>query len=165
MKVRFCVECGDPLKKVDDTRYVCSNNHDFWNHPKSAAAIFPVKDGKYLLGKRGQAPQKGKLSSVGGFVNYMEDVQAAAIRETKEETGLDVKIVGQLNPVINHYRDDTSTVCSLFVGEIVGGTPKPNDDVSELLWFSFDETPELDFAWPWLDQAIAELTIWYKNNK
>ena len=50
-----------------------------------------VKEGKIALIKRGNEPSKGKWTIPGGLVELGESLEAAVIRETKEEACLDVE--------------------------------------------------------------------------
>ncbi|MDE1850904.1 MAG: NUDIX hydrolase [Candidatus Micrarchaeota archaeon] len=55
--------------------------------------IIKTKKG-VLLGRRTNHPEKGSIWFVGGKVNYFESLEHAAIRKSKEETGLDVRLKG-----------------------------------------------------------------------
>jgi 8-oxo-dGTP diphosphatase len=78
----------------------------------------------------------------GGFVDYGESVEAAAIREMKEETGLDVRLVRQLHIYSDPSRDPRGhTVTIVFVGQAFG-TPRGDDDALEARAFGEDEIPE-----------------------
>ena len=69
-----------------------------------------------------------------------ESPQEATIRETKEETGLDIKIINILNVGKDEYEDE-QTVPIVFLAKIVGGKPKPADDVDQLKWFPLSNLP------------------------
>jgi 8-oxo-dGTP diphosphatase len=60
---------------------------------KTSTAIIPFPDGKILLVKRDTVPFKGYWALPGGRVDPGETAGQTVIREVKEETGLDVKIV------------------------------------------------------------------------
>ncbi|AEC51082.1 mutator protein MutT (mutT) [Pyrococcus sp. NA2] len=81
-----------------------------------------------VLVERKKDPYKGYLALPGGFVEYGERVEEAAIREAKEETGLDVKllrVVGVYSDPNRDPRGHTVTVAFLAVGE---GKLKAGDD-------------------------------------
>lgn len=65
----------------------------------------------------------------------------------KEETGLNVEIVGLLSVASNFLRPDIHTLAVALLAKPAGGVTCPGDDVDELGWFSLkDELPEFAFA-------------------
>lgn len=63
------------------------------------------RDGRLLLIKRGHPPFKGKYALPGGFVDVGETVEQAALRELKEETGIEGKIVRLIGVYSDPKRD------------------------------------------------------------
>jgi len=95
-----------------------------------------------LLAKRGNDPHKGAYDIIGGFMEADELPESAAIREAKEETGLDIRITSLLGTYVDRYGDDGDYTLNLhYIGEIVGGEMKPMDDVVSLEWIAIDEVP------------------------
>ena len=95
---RFCPVCGGDLKsskiKVNEpSRLVCPGcDFIFYLDPKLVAcSIVEIKD-KIVLLKRAIEPEKGKWVVPGGYVDRGEEVEAATLRETKEECGIDIRI-------------------------------------------------------------------------
>lgn len=108
-------------------------------------AIIQHTDGGIVLIKRGHEPFKGKWALPGGFVDVGETVENACIREVKEETGLDVKIVCLMGVYSDPKRDPRGhTVSIVYVCETVGGELKGGDDASKAK--SFKEFEDIEFA-------------------
>jgi len=75
----------------------------------------------------------------GGFVDYGESLEEAAIRESKEETSLDVELKSQLHTYSNPNRDPRlHTISTVFVARAVG-EPKAQDDAAEIGVFTKEE--------------------------
>lgn len=87
---------------------------------------------KIVLGRK---PYETKFRFPGGFVDPGETLEEAAVRESKEETGLDVKVVKNLGSrVVNdwRYQGTDNILTNIFLCEIVGGKFEPGDDIVEL---------------------------------
>lgn len=78
----------------------------------------------------------------GGFVDVGETVENAAIREAKEEAGLDVSLLALLGIYSNPARDSRNhTVTAVYVGQ-AHGMPLAADDAKNSGLFTFDNLPE-----------------------
>ncbi len=67
----------------------------------------------------------------GGFVEYGESLEAAAVREAREETSLDVELTGQLHSYSDPGRDPRQhTISTVFMAQ-ARGTPRAADDARE----------------------------------
>lgn len=111
-----------------------------------------VKDGKILLIKRAkQLTNGGKWALAGGFVSADETVEKAALREFKEETGYNGKIIKFLQMADSPARkgDDLNRqniamIYLIEVGEKEGNT---DSETAEIKWFPLDQLPsEKEFA-------------------
>lgn len=96
-----------------------------------------------LLGKRRNNPYKGDYDIIGGFLEEDEHPEQAAIREAKEETGLDVKITGLLGIYSDRYGEDGDyyTISIQYLGEVIGGELSTSDDLTDLEWMPIGEVP------------------------
>ena len=98
----FCPRCAAPLvDKVPELdnrpRRVCPKcAFVVYVNPKVAAGTVPVRDGRIALIRRGIEPSRGLWSWPCGYVEIDETVEEAAARETREESGLVVRLGGLL---------------------------------------------------------------------
>lgn len=147
MKLRYCTECAHTLSKVNNTKYVCGNNHIYWNNPRTAATAVLIRDDKLLYAKRGVAPHEGKYDFPGGFVDFDEDIYQALEREMKEETSVIIQKPIFVFNTRQDYEDNIAVCDFIFVCENWQGTPTPADDVAELEWRPIDFVDSSGFAW------------------
>jgi ADP-ribose pyrophosphatase YjhB (NUDIX family) len=104
------------------------------------------KEGQVLLGERTGGFGAGKWGLPQGYIEFDEDYLTAAIRETKEETGLDVEIQSILNVVSNRLTPDLHTLAIILLAKVVGGELCAGDDLKTLKWISLTEIlPEMAF--------------------
>jgi 8-oxo-dGTP diphosphatase len=102
-------------------------------------AIIEV-DGGIVLIKRKNPPSGWAIP--GGFVDYGETLEEAAVREAKEETGLDIRLVRQLHTYSDPKRDPRHhTVSTIFIAT-ASGTPVAADDAKEAGIFTRDDLPD-----------------------
>ncbi len=81
------------------------------------------------------------LALPGGFVEVGESVEEAAVREIKEETGLEVKLSGLLGVYSKPDRDPRFHVVSVvFIGDAIG-EPKAGSDAKKVRIFKVEEIP------------------------
>ena len=101
---------------------------------------------RILLVQRAEgATRAGYWSIPAGFVDYGEEVRAAAARELYEETGLTAE-VGDVIHVASNFHDPTKlTVGVWFAGMVTGGQLRPGDDAAEVGLFTMDSLPSLAF--------------------
>jgi len=101
--------------------------------------IIELNEGIVLI-KRKNPPEGWALP--GGFVDYGETIESAALREAKEETGLDVELVRQFHSYSDPQRDPRHhTVTTVFVAK-AKGTAVAGDDAKEAEIFRRDNLPE-----------------------
>lgn len=114
-------------------------------NPSSAVGVLVRTDEGVLLVKRRFEPYKGKWVVPSGFIEYDEDLREAAVRETLEETGLEVELTG-LHAAESCFDDPRgNTILVLFEGRITGGTLEPGDDADGAAFFPLDRLPEIAF--------------------
>ena len=142
--MNFCSRCGGRLRETvleteSRQRLVCEQcGHIFYQNPKLVAGAIPVQDGKVIMLRRGIDPRKGFWTFPGGFLEMDETVEEAAIRETKEETNLDVIVTALLDV---YTRPGTGIVLVVYLASVLGGTPTVGDEAAEVASFAPSEIP------------------------
>jgi ADP-ribose pyrophosphatase YjhB (NUDIX family) len=141
---RFCPRCGGALdrrivKDHEPERLICQScSFIFYQDPKVVAGTIFVMNGGIVLLKRGVEPSLGKWVFPGGYVDRNEAVHEAAVRETKEESNLDVK----LGPLLNVYSYRHSAhVIIVYAAEVIGGVLAAADECEEVRIFKPEEIP------------------------
>jgi mutator protein MutT len=162
----YCQRCGgitEPRIVEDRERPVCTVcGAVTYFDPKLAVAVVLERDGAILLGQRGENTRApGRWSFPAGFVERGEVVEAAAIREVREETGVTV----ELGPLIGLYsHEGEAVVLAVYAATAFAGEPAASDDLAAVGWFTLDALPELAFdhdpgivrAWKsWFDRAVT----------
>ncbi|MDY6776509.1 MAG: NUDIX hydrolase [Candidatus Nanohaloarchaea archaeon] len=112
-----------------------------------AADIIIEESGEVVLIKRGAEPFRGTWSLPGGHVEEGEQVEEAAVREAREETGLEVEVEHVLGIYDEPGRDPRGPVISVaYVCRPVGGELEADTDAEKAHWFELDDLPgELGF--------------------
>ncbi len=146
LQYKYCPRCGHPLAEGSENgrvRPVCNEcGFIHYLNPAPAAAVILFQDGQVLLVKRKYDPKAGDWSLPAGFMEYEESPQETAIRETKEETGLEVSI-RRLFDVYGACDDPRShVVLVVYVAERIGGDLLAGDDALEARFFPLDALPQ-----------------------
>ena len=110
-----------------------------YDRPSVTVDIIIISGGKILLIKRGGHPCLGKLAFPGGFIEADEDVYSAAVRELKEETGLDAINLRQLNVASRPGRDPRTRIITVpFLADIKDMSAlSAGDDAMSAKWYPF----------------------------
>ena len=117
-----------------------------YENPIPAATALVLSDqNQLLLGKRKNDPQKGHWCLPGGFIELGESMEQAALRELKEETGLDGTIVSFVDCFYQESKFYGSLIIFGYLIEIAGGELRADDDLEEVRFFALDELPALAF--------------------
>jgi ADP-ribose pyrophosphatase YjhB (NUDIX family) len=147
---KFCPFCGTRLARKEKggrQRPACPNCAfvQFAN-PVPGVVVVIEKDGDVLLGKRRGSFAAGKWGLPQGYIEFEEDFLTAAIREVKEETGLDVEIRSILSVVSNLLAPGLHTLAIVLLAGVIGGEPCAADDLETLDWFPLaGPLPEVAF--------------------
>jgi 8-oxo-dGTP diphosphatase len=117
---------------------------------------------KIVLIKRGNEPSRGKWTIPGGLVELAESPEQAVIRETKEETGLDVENPTLIDVVSNVDLDEKGRVKYHYViidylVRVKGGSIEAASDAVDLRWVPFDEVESYDLT--------ASFRLFFRQNR
>lgn len=125
-KTKKCPHCGEPIEK--------------YLHPyPTVDIIIEMENGGVVLIRRKNPPFGWALP--GGFVDYSESLEEAAVREAKEETCLEVTLKSQFHTYSDPKRDTRKhTVTTVFIATATG-EPIAADDAKEIGVFTKDNLP------------------------
>jgi 8-oxo-dGTP diphosphatase len=147
--IKYCPVCGAELslKRIEDRkRAVCSTCS--WIHYENplpcAAALVRSSEGEILLVKRGVEPAKGEWALPSGFIEIDETPEMACLRELKEETGLEGKIVRLVGVYSQESKRYKYVVIAGYEVE-AKGIPYPGSDSKDVQYFSFGKLPQIAF--------------------
>ena len=145
----YCTHCGQVLVRKpegDAIRDFCPRcDRFFYDNPLPVVSVIVAVKRQFLLVQRKYEPQKGRWCLPSGFAESGESIEEAALRELKEETGIDGKIVDLVDldsGYSSHYGD---LLFATFEAEWTGGTLEPGDDAENVSFFDIDKIPPLAF--------------------
>lgn len=134
----------------------CSFVH--YHDPKVATGTLFTVNGGIVLVQRAISPSYGKWVFPGGFVDQGERLEAAAIRETREEVNLDVEIDRLLN--VYSY-EDSAVVIIAYAAHVVGGELQAKDESLDAKTFPPAQIPWEDLAFRSTQDAIRDYITHY----
>jgi ADP-ribose pyrophosphatase YjhB (NUDIX family) len=142
---RFCPSCGGALESRllragEPLRLVCTQcGFVLYMDPKVAVGtIITTDDAQVVLVRRAIEPGYGLWVFPGGYVDRGEQVTAAAIREAREEAGLDIRLDGLID--VYSYAG-LPLVVIVYSASILGGELCTDDEGLEARLFSPAEIP------------------------
>lgn len=158
---RYCPVCGGDLetrslKASEPDRLVCARcGFVFYLDPKVAVGtIIRNEHGHVVLVRRAIEPGYGKWVFPGGYVDRGEQVHAAAVREAREETGLEVR----LEQLVNVYSYEGRTpIIIVYSATLVGGCLACDDEGLEAAFFAPDAIPWEELAFRSTHEALREV--------
>ncbi len=126
-------------RKVRSTN--CGGEEKHYRNPfPTVDIIIELDDRGVILISRKNYPFGWALP--GGFVDYGESLEDAAVREAKEETGLDIKLIGQFHTYSRPDRDPRHhSISTVYIAK-ASGAPRAADDAKEVGIFTRDTLPE-----------------------
>lgn len=156
----FCPCCGGLLTKETingHQRLVCRQCRQIlYVNPAVGVAVVVRRGDEVLWGRRAAGRYAGHWCLPCGYVEWGEEVRAAAVREFQEETGLIVELGPVLAVHSNFHDPERLTVGIWFAGQAVGGTLRPADDLDKVDFFPLT-APPAPLAFPTDELVLAEL--------
>jgi len=119
----------------------CKNEIEIYQNPiPTVDIIIEIESNGIVLIKRKNPPYGWAIP--GGFVNYGESLEEAAVREAKEETNLDVKLIRQFHTYSDQKRDQRHhSISTVYIAK-AKGIPEAKDDALEIGIFTESNLPE-----------------------
>jgi 8-oxo-dGTP diphosphatase len=107
--------------------------------PFLAASVAVLRDGRVLVAARGRGAMAGRYSLPGGLVEPGETLAEAALRELREEVGVEAEMIGFLAHAEVIQRDEDARVKHHFVicahaARWISGEPRTSDEALDVRW-------------------------------
>jgi mutator protein MutT len=132
---------------------------EFPKRPLVGVGAVIIENGRILLVKRGNEPNKGKWSVPGGLVRIGESLIEALKREIREEVGVEIEVddvacvseeIFRNGEVKFHY------VIIDFFARIVDGNVRPGSDAEEIRWVPINEVDKIEVV-DFVEELIKSL--------
>lgn len=159
---RFCPHCGGRLDNENSgpghkNRLVCKEcKRPFYLDPKLVACSIVEINGSVVLLRRGIQPRKGFWVMPGGFVDRGETVEAAALRETEEECGLQTRIRNLVG--VYSYPDEEVAVV-VYAVERISGELFAGEETTEARLVRPEEIPWAELAFTSTLDALTDYCL------
>lgn len=156
---RFCPYCAGPLTErwveaEERPRLVCPQGHITYLNPKVIVSVIVEEDDRVLLLRRGIEPRRGYWTFPGGYMEIDESVEECALRESREETGLEMELLGLVGIFSRPAPAGPGIVSIVFRGRVRGGQLRPNHEVLEARFVPTDAIPWQELAYDTTRQAL-----------
>ncbi|OGR81538.1 MAG: hypothetical protein A2902_01025 [Elusimicrobia bacterium RIFCSPLOWO2_01_FULL_64_13] len=158
---KHCRQCGAPLELrrpefEDRDRLVCpACGFIAYTNPLLVAGAVPEDRDGILLLRRGIEPARGSWTFPAGFVELGETVAEAAVRETREEIGVTIRITGLLG--VYSYAE-TGVVTVVYRAKVEGGVPAVSREAEAVAKFSAGDIPWKEVAFRSTRDALKDWT-------
>lgn len=123
------------------------------------ASTLIEKDGEYLLVQEGKDAVRGEWNLPAGGVDEDERIQEAAIREAKEETGLEIELENFLGVFVDESdRSDATVLVFVFHSEPEVFSPEipEGDEILDVEFFSPESFSEINIRIPFLEDVVEK---------
>lgn len=154
--MNFCPACGAEVRRALPFTCEACGTPQYLN-PRPTGCALVMHDGRLLLVRRGRDPWSGRWDIPGGFCDGFELPEQAAVREVREEAGVECRITGRLGVWLDAYSDGLPTLNAYFHAEADSpATGEPDgDEITDIAWFGPDELPG-PIAFPDSQEPVIE---------
>jgi len=145
----YCSQCGSKLTRMippDDNRVrdVCTHcGAVHYQNPRNVVGVVPIWGDNVLLCRRAIEPRQGRWTLPAGFMELGESTQEGALRETREEAGVQVRIES-LYTVLSVAHVDQ--VHFFYLGRVLSPELDPGPETLEARFFSLSDIPWEELA-------------------
>ena len=159
-EARYCPLCAEAMAErtiaPDLSRRLTCNGCGFVHlpGPQLVAGCLVEENGRILLMRRGNTPERGRWTFPAGYVDYGETPVRTAIRECAEEVGLCVRSLGLLG-LYADVRHPHAAV-AVYLASVMAGRPQVSREAEEVRYFGSSEIPWQTLAFPSTRAALAD---------
>jgi mutator protein MutT len=119
-------------------------NNKFKRHIASGAIIFNEKNEILMSQRFGEGERwHGKWNLPGGGIEFGENPKGTAIREVREEVGIEIEILSDFPIILNYPNKDDNEdyVCIAYIAKYLSGEldVSKDDDTSDAKWFKYKD--------------------------
>jgi ADP-ribose pyrophosphatase YjhB (NUDIX family) len=167
--MKYCADCGSKvtLRAIagdERQRFVCDGcGKTHYENPNVLVAAYVCVGNRILWIRRGIAPAVGKWAMPGGYMENDETPEAAAARELKEETGVDVRAdqmeLVSVSSILHMAQTHLVFRCHLDVEPQTTST----GEAIEFGWFDEDSLPWEELAFPRIEPHVRQIYRWLRN--
>ncbi len=149
-EITYCPYCGGLLTRrhaEGRERLVCTQcDAIYYQNPLPAATALVLNGAnQLLLGKRAVDPARGEWCLPGGFIEMGETMEEASLRELREETGLEGRVMSFVGCFYQNSATYGGVIIFGYRVEAGGSTPRAADDMEEVAFFDLHSLPHVAF--------------------
>jgi 8-oxo-dGTP diphosphatase len=157
-RAKYCPRCAAPLPHQPPVE--CADcSYALFVNPRPTGSTIIVRDGTFLALRRAREPRVGWWDLPGGFCDGSELPADAAVREAREELGLEVRLdrlIGMYKSEYFYQDEPLPVLDCFFLATIVGGSLRVDPgEATEHGWLPLESPPEM--AFPSMDRVLADL--------
>lgn len=163
MKLKYCPNDASVLIYAEDEKVLTCSKCGlklFQNSKPTVSAVISDDQNRVLLAKRKSECRNGLWGAPGGFLENGEELIDGLKREVREEVGVEVEVLGLVfcmvedEPYPKSSFENSHVINFQFKCKVISGEPKSLHETSEVRWFSKDEIPWDQIAFPGVKGAL-----------